>query len=210
MVVKALESVRTALDALEVIGRQQPIGVSALARSMAITKSAAQRVLVTLAEAGWIASDGAKATAWVLTSKAMVVGSHFARSNFRERALPALMRLRDEIDETTFLAVRDGRDVVFVAVLESSKRLRVWFPVGTAQLAVHTAAGASLAVDLDAIALAGAFGDDAEDRGFRQRLAQVRDEGFACNLGEDVPDYHNVAAHTGRQLLDHLRTLSGH
>jgi IclR family acetate operon transcriptional repressor len=194
MAVKPLSSARSVLEAIEVISLHQPVGVTSLAREMGITKSAAQRVLVTLAEAGWIAQTSSATTAWALTSKAMVVGSHFARSDLREQVLPVLTRLRSELGETAFLAVRDGRDVVYVAVLESTQRLRVSFPVGTAQPALHTAAGAVLAVDLAPDVLEATFDGDLQDAGFRHRIEEARRHGFAANLGEDVPDYHSVAA----------------
>lgn len=181
------------LRALEVIAVEQPVGVASLARSMAITKSSAQRLLATLSEAGWISpadTDGS----WALTSKAMIVGSHFARSDVRELALPILTKVRNEWAETSFLAVRDGRDVVYIAVLESEQPVRVSFPIGTAQSARHTAAGAVLAIDLDSEGLLGVFGDDLTDPGVSRRLAQASRDGFAVNLGEDVAGYHNVAA----------------
>ena len=67
MGVKTLGSGLTTLRALEAIGREQPIGVSALARTLGITKSSAQRVLATLDEAGWIGDDGSGQARWQLT-----------------------------------------------------------------------------------------------------------------------------------------------
>ena len=54
MAVKPLQSLQRALSVIEAIAANQPIGVAALARLLGEDKSAVQRDLMTLADAGWI------------------------------------------------------------------------------------------------------------------------------------------------------------
>ena len=54
MAVKRSQSASRVLSVLELIASRQPIGVSALAKLLDEDKSAVQRAIMTLADAGWI------------------------------------------------------------------------------------------------------------------------------------------------------------
>jgi IclR family transcriptional regulator, acetate operon repressor len=127
MAVKTIQSVQNALVVLEALAAAQPIGVSALARAVDLDKTAVQRILLTLGEAGWIRQlDNGE---WTITSKPLQVGTHFT-SGLRELAHPHLVQLQRETDETVLLFAREGNTMVVLDSVDSSQVLRMTVPVG--------------------------------------------------------------------------------
>jgi len=127
MAVKTINSVDNALAVLESLAAAQPIGVSALARAVDLDKNAVQRILVTLGQTGWIRQlDSGE---WVITSKALQVGTHFT-SGLREVAHPHLVELQRDTRETVVLFAREGMTMVVLDSIESTQALRMTVPVG--------------------------------------------------------------------------------
>ena len=190
MGVKALGSGLTTLRALEAIGREQPIGVSALARTLGITKSSAQRVLATLDEAGWIGDDGSGLARWQLTSRALSVGRAFLdQRGFRTRLRPLIAELHASTGETILLSVRDGDHMVITEGMESEQQVRAAARVGSVHPVLDSAAGHAVYAFLPAgerspVSVAGL---DAE-------FAEIRSRGYALSLGRLNPGVHSVAA----------------
>ena len=77
MAVKRNLSAGRMLAVFETIARAQPVGVSALARELGADKSAVQRDLMTLADAGWIA--GCDAYGWF---HVMIFGLNLCAANW--------------------------------------------------------------------------------------------------------------------------------
>lgn len=132
MAVNSNRSGTRLLAVLEHIARAQPIGVRELARAMGMEKSAVQRVVTTLAEAGWVQSASYKKGTWELTTRILHV-AHLAHgtNTLRERAKPALEALREASGETSYLAIPDVGGLVVVEVAESPHSLRMVIPVGS-------------------------------------------------------------------------------
>ena len=127
MAVKTIQSVQNALGVLEVLAAHQPIGVSALARTIDLDKTAVQRILLTLGDAGWIRQT--EAAEWEITSRALRVGTHFT-SGLRDAAHPHLVQLQRETDETVVLFAREGNTMVVLDSVDSSQALRMTVPIG--------------------------------------------------------------------------------
>ncbi|MCU1364466.1 MAG: IclR family transcriptional regulator [Ilumatobacteraceae bacterium] len=127
MAVKTIQSVQNALGVLEALAVTQPIGVSALARTTDLDKTAVQRILLTLGDAGWIRQlDTGE---WTVTSKALQVGTHYT-SGLREAAHPHLVQLQKETDETVVLFAQEGATMVVIDSVDSSQPLRMTVPIG--------------------------------------------------------------------------------
>ncbi|MCU1394148.1 MAG: IclR family transcriptional regulator [Ilumatobacteraceae bacterium] len=127
MAVKTIQSVQNALVVLEALATAQPIGVSALARAVDIDKTAVQRILLTLGDAGWIRQlDSGE---WAVTSKALQVGTRFT-SGLREAAHPHLVQLQKDTDESVVLFAREGDTMVVLDSIDSGQPLRMTVPVG--------------------------------------------------------------------------------
>jgi DNA-binding IclR family transcriptional regulator len=117
------QSVRTALRIVEEVGRRGSVGVSELARELALPKSTVQRTLATLGEFGWLRRDDT--SRWSLTLRCATVG----RSTIDEHAIraagrPVLDELRDRTGETTRWFVIEGSTFVLLGTAESTHAVR--------------------------------------------------------------------------------------
>lgn len=101
MAVKTLQTVENALAVLEAVAELQPIGVSALARTMNMDKNTAQRILVTLGARGYIRKFG-QGNSWELTPKVLTLSNKVA-FNLRKMASTHLQELTTATGETALL-----------------------------------------------------------------------------------------------------------
>jgi DNA-binding IclR family transcriptional regulator len=131
MAVKRSSSAARMLKVFEYVAACQPIGVSALARELAADKSAVQRDLMTLADAGWIRPAVAGVGQWELTPHILTLARPpHSLDSLRQRARPVLEQLREDTGETAYLTVPDGDQFVVVDALESQHMLRMVPPIG--------------------------------------------------------------------------------
>ena len=125
MAVKRIRGASRALDVLEAIAAQQPVNVAALARHLGENKSNLQRVLMTLADDGWIRAVQGTPTRWELTARIFgLVDKGQGHSDLRHLARSTLDRLRNETGESVFLAVPDRERLITIDVLESNELVR--------------------------------------------------------------------------------------
>ncbi|MCT2399213.1 IclR family transcriptional regulator [Novosphingobium mangrovi (ex Huang et al. 2023)] len=131
MAVKRSRSATRMLSVFEEIARTQPVGVSALARELEADKSAVQRDLMTLADAGWIRPAPGLAGQWELSPHILTLARPpHSNESLRLRAGPILERLRTETGETAYLAVPDSDHFVVMAAAESHHLLRMVPAIG--------------------------------------------------------------------------------
>jgi DNA-binding IclR family transcriptional regulator len=183
LAVKRSLSAGRMLQVFEVIAARQPIGVSALAREMNADKSAVQRDLMTLADAGWIRSG--PSGQWELTPRILTLAhTPHSTNDLRQRARPALEMLRSTTGETAYLTVPDGEHFVVIDALESPHVLRMVPPVG---LVVPTRGSATARAVLpymsehEQVELLGGE----PDATLQEQFAATRRQGFAVN-DEDI------------------------
>lgn len=192
--VKSLNVVSNALVLLEALARHQPAGVSELSRITGIDKSAAQRILVTLHEGGWIRRPDSAATSWELSDLPIQVFTHPSRSRLVGRAQPVLRRLRDQTGETTMLAVFEHSELLAIAAAESTHAVRVAPPTLPFQVPVaHSSAGRAVAACLPTAEAQRLLGEAATDAELRV-LDRVRERGWSEIDEELFPQTHSVAA----------------
>jgi IclR family KDG regulon transcriptional repressor len=200
----------TILKGLTVLERlaesDQPRGVTELSRQMNLTKSNVQRLLSTLVELGYAQRDpvtgryGPTLRMWEFGYKTL------SRDRVRLAAVSHLRRLFEQCDETVFLCVGDGLDIVYVDKIEGNDPSRVFCMVGMRVPALRTAAGRAILAfqDEDTIAHAieaatvassnGATPGLADTDQERERLAQIRRDGYALSFGEFRPGVNSLAA----------------
>ena len=199
-----MQAVKTALRVLEGLAGEQPIGLSALARRLALPKTTVHRALVTLAEMGWVRSDQGVTPGWTLTAKAFSIGSEgINRQQLRRGALPVLNALRTATLETVHLMIPDGDDVVLVERLDSAHALRTFTPLGTRNplhagangksilaLSSQERIGRYLATSLDSVT-EHTITDEQE---LRAELVAIKTRGYAVNNEELVDGIVAVGA----------------
>ena len=131
MAVKTIQAVDKALVLLEQLARDQPAGVSAIAREIGLDKMAVQRLLVTLQRREW-ARQTRPSGPWELTERALRLGDRAtAAPSLRERARPHLEALAAASGETVLLFERTGDRLVVLDGVDSPHFIRMTVPIGT-------------------------------------------------------------------------------
>ena len=185
--------------------------LSDVARETGLTRAAARRFLLTLADLGYVRSDGRN---FSLTPRVLDLGYAYLSSlELPEIAEPHLERLVEEVHESSSVSVLDGGDVVYVARVPVSRIMRVAINVGTRFPAHLTSMGRVLL----------AAGDPAEwPEALRPKLEAVRRQGWALvdqelevGLRSIAAPIHgrdgtviaavNLSAHAGRRTVANLR-----
>lgn len=181
MAVKQVQSASRVLAAFEALAEHQPAGVSALARALGDDKSAVQRALLTLADAGWIARTGPDLDQWKLTSRvAAFAAVAEQRGNLRTVARPVLEELRDDLGETMLLAVLRDRRVLTIDVVESNQLVRTAPKIGLEIPVEGSAAAQAILAHLPAAELVRVLGA-APSRTLLSHLGRARRRGWAVN-----------------------------
>ena len=112
---------------------------SALAIELGISRAAARRYLITLAHAGYAASDGRQ---YWLTPRVLALGrSYMGSARLPRTARPYLQRITASLQESSNLALLDGREVVYAASANVSRLMSTMIEPGTRLPAHTTAAG---------------------------------------------------------------------
>ena len=163
----------------------QPVGVSALARELGADKSAVQRDLMTLADAGWIrAAPGGQ---WELTPHILTLARPpHSSDNLRQRARLALERLRGETGETAYLTVPDGDQFVVLDAQESQHMLRMVPPIGMVVRVEGSATARAILPYLSEAEQARLLGAEIS-AAQRDEFAATRARGYAVNDGDIEP-----------------------
>jgi IclR family pca regulon transcriptional regulator len=182
------QSLARGLDIIESFGAQtRHQTVSEVATNTGLTRATARRFLLTLADLGYVATDG---RGFTLAPRVLGLGYSFLSGlGFPHVALPHLEHLVAEVDEASEGSILDGHDVAYVARVPGSKRMTISATVGSRRPAYATAMGRVL--------LAGLSDDELDDylttatlrpllprtttdpEALRQRILGARADGFA-------------------------------
>ncbi|TQM14155.1 IclR family transcriptional regulator domain-containing protein [Pseudonocardia kunmingensis] len=113
--------------------------LSDVARRTGLTRAAARRFLLTLAELGYVRTDG---KLFALTPRVLELGYAYLSSlSLPEVAAPHLEALVREVQESASVSVLDGADVVYVARVPTSRIMTVAITIGTRLPAFATSMG---------------------------------------------------------------------
>lgn len=208
-----VNSVEKAFRVLSAFGRQhQTLNLSQVASETGMDVSAAQRFTHTLTKLGYLRKD-AQTKRFELTAKTLDLGYHFVRSSrLLDRAMPYLMHLSKETEETVNLTVREETEIIFVSRFLSRHVLNTDVIIGTRMPAYATAPGIAMLSRLpedEAMAII-----DASDRrahtpsttwqreALRDKLRQSAAQGYATAFEEVYIGDASIAApvvdHQGR------------
>lgn len=137
-----VQSVDRALDILEAFNYQQEeFGVTELSQKLGLHKNNVFRLLATLELRGYIEQDKRTGN-YRLGIKTFEVANIFLHHlGLRRQARPILEEIVNRCDETAYLAILDGAEVVYVLMNETSQTVRIVPRLGHRLPAYCTAAG---------------------------------------------------------------------
>ena len=161
--------------------------LSEVAAATGVTRAAARRFLLTLAELGYVRTDG---RLFSLSPKMLELGyAYLSGLSLPEVAEPHLEALAAEVNESSSVSVLDGGDVVYVARVPTSRIMTVMISVGTRFPAYATSMGRVLLAGLPDADLDSYLSTVRLDRltprtigsvaALRTELARVRAQGWA-------------------------------
>ncbi|WP_461144617.1 IclR family transcriptional regulator domain-containing protein [Salinifilum aidingensis] len=125
-----VRSVDRALSVLRAFTpERQEMTLTEVSRASGLDRAGARRILLTLAELGYVRHDGRH---FALTSQVLEFGHAYLSSrSLPQIAEPHLRRLTEQVREMSALAVLEGEEICYVAQVPGPKLLSVTIPVGT-------------------------------------------------------------------------------
>jgi IclR family KDG regulon transcriptional repressor len=199
-----VKPVYKALNVLRCVGEHGGrLTLTEVSRLTGLHKTTAYRYLHTLAECGFVAHDPRTDT-YGLGMRVWELGRLVSGDmRVREVALPVMRELRDEFNETVNLGILDGKEIVYVEMLESGHALSMRARVGGRDPAYSTSLGKAIL----------AFLPEEEQRyhlpsrlsprtgrthtslkALRDDLSATRRRGFALDNGENEEDARCIGA----------------
>jgi IclR family acetate operon transcriptional repressor len=123
---RTVRSLVRGLQVLEILARTPELSLTEIARRANLPFSTTHRLLETLCRRGFVTQPEASGR-YRLGLKAFEVGIAFLASHrLPEVARPVMVELVKHLNETANLAVRDGREAVYVLQVESPRMLRLF------------------------------------------------------------------------------------
>ena len=183
-----VQSLERGLAVVRAFDAEHPeLTLSDVARATGLTRAAARRFLLTLADLGYVRTDG---RLFALSPRVLDLGYAYLSSlSLPEVAEPHLERLVAEVHESSSVSVLDGNDVVYVARVPTSRIMAVSISVGTRFPAYATSMGRVLLAGLPDDALEAYLARASLDRltprtvtsaaALRTELRRVRAQGWA-------------------------------
>ncbi|TAM75655.1 IclR family transcriptional regulator [bacterium] len=210
--IQAIE--RTSRILLSFVEGEPLLGVSEIARKLALPKSVVHRALDALVETGLVARDR-ETSRYRLGPRALELGlAAVGAPDVRTLALPIMQELVRESGETATLSLLVGVERVYVAQVESPQEVRMTVEVGRRYPIYAGASGRAILAYfsqeevgryLDRTALDALTPSTITDRKRLEReLAKVRAHGYAASSGERDPWAAAVAAPilpSGRRVI---------
>lgn len=194
-----VRAVERALDVLACFAEEPSgLGVSQIAERLGLYKSTVHRLLGTLEAKGFVRreSDGGKYLLGIRTLE--LAGRYLASRDLAGAAYPEMVRLRDQIDETISLYIRDGHDRVRVQAVESRQDVRRVVQLGERLPLFLGASGKVLLAYCDAETKRQILAEERLPAGFDlskllEQLDSVRTSGYATSIGERESSAASVA-----------------
>jgi len=181
---------------------EEPVGVTAIAGELGLTKSNAHRLLNTLAELGYVKRH-AKVGQYELTLKLWRIGVVvMSRLDVARIALPHMRALEKVTHGSVNLSVFDDGQVVYVAAVQGRNPVRAFIRVGDRRPGYCTATGKVLLAHQPEKLLRKYCGKLKQYTpntitrfaGLKAELAQVRKRGYSMTTGEWSDNVSGVAA----------------
>ena len=200
-----VQSVERALSILQAFTEDDlSLGISELSRRTRLSKTVVFRITQTMSDRGFIEQDPETAE-YRIGLRAFEVGAlYYSHMTLERQAMRPMREMEAKQGYNVYLAVLDGRHVVYLAAVDSRGPIQVRVAVGSRAYAHATAVGKVLLAYLPA--------DEAHELltsaplealtpktvtsvpRLERQLAQIRQTGVAVNSGETFQDAGSLAA----------------
>jgi DNA-binding IclR family transcriptional regulator len=190
------DAVSKSLRALLLLASRESMRVTDLSRDLGVAVSTAHRLLGILRFHEFVEQD-MRTRRYRLGPAAIRLGQRAGGQSLVAVAHPHLEQLCAEFNETVNLVVLDGPDALFVDGVESRQTVRVATRTGARIPAYATAGGKVLLAQLPPASVHARYPEDLRQvtshtlpslRALDRELQQVRELGYAVNLGEHLAD----------------------
>jgi len=140
----AVQSVKRALELLEIISGEKEIGVRELSRQSGLSRSTVQRLLFTLTEGGYLTQNLSNQK-YHLSFKLFQLGNRaIFQNDLRTIARPILEQLLFQVQETIVLGIIDMGDVIYLDKLTVPQEIQMASTVGSRVPSHCTATGKAI------------------------------------------------------------------
>lgn len=203
--VEPIRAVQRALGIVRLLAEERrPLGVAEVALATGLPPATAHRLLVTLVDDGWAEQDPQSTQYQLGTGILGTAAVTLGYSPLIHAAKATLSEVSEMSGLNSFLAVLVGRRVAYLASARGRDAPDVKFRVGVVEQAHAIADGKVLLAYLSAEERAKLFAGRAELRRFtpnttgtvkelERELADVRNRGFALDLGARTEEFNYVA-----------------
>lgn len=183
-----VQSLERGLAVIKAFSRERPaMTLSEVAKATGLTRAAARRFLLTLAELGYV---GCNEREFYLRPRVLELGYAYLSSlKLSDIVEPHMEALVEQVHESSSVSVLDGTEIVYVARVPTKRIMTIALSVGTRLPAYATSMGRVLLADLPPAKLDEYFATAkltrltartvVEPERLRAILSQVRCEGWA-------------------------------
>lgn len=195
-----IEALARGLDVLRAFDGQRPVlSLSEVAQRAGLARPTARRILLTLAELGYVRSvDGGNS----LTPRVLELGMAYVSSlGLWDLARPHMKDLVARTHQSSSMSQLDGSDIVYMARVAVPKLIALRVDIGTRFPAARTSQGKVLLAwksrreveEILALPTRSGLPPEPAVADFGQHLAQVREQGYAYADEELAPGIRSVA-----------------
>jgi IclR family acetate operon transcriptional repressor len=200
-----IQSLDRGLAILQVVARsKQPVTLGELAELLEIDRSSAFRLAHTLRRRGFLSCPPGRKD-YVLGSSMWTLSRQYDWSNMLIKvADPELKALATQINETAHLAIREGKNALFIDSAHATHVIAVAGQTGELVPLYCTAHGKALIADADERELHSQFGAGPLQmftrntitviKALAKECAVIRERGYAIDESEYTPDIRCIAA----------------
>jgi IclR family transcriptional regulator, KDG regulon repressor len=178
-----------ALDILLCFVHQPQLGMMEIAERTGLNKSTVFRLLATLESKGFVKRDP-RTEKYELGFRIWELAASLNPSDDPAVLfLPEMERLRDELDETVSLYIRDGMERIRIQAVESRQAIRRVAPVG-ARMPLSVGASSKVLVAYGGESLLAEVLENADWpenvslEAYRSQLERIREDGYAISVEE--------------------------
>jgi len=197
------EPARAIVNAIDTVtyvaGSKEGVGVRELAVALRLSRGTAQRVLLSLMHCGVLRRDD-KTMRYRLGPRLIeIAAAHRQSLNLGNLALPHMKRVVEETNETVFLGVLDGSDIVIIDRVDSPEALRMSAELGVREPIDRTSLGKIILAHFSEARFNQIpFKEDIDVEALRTELDIARRRGWAL----DNEDFHDGVRCIGAAIFD--------